>query len=110
MLAALVTAFFIVQVVSDTVLVTGASSGIGKDSAKLFASQGYNVVVCARRVHKLDALVEEIRDFGGKAVAVPCDVSNVHDVENAFKVGETVFGSIDYVFANAGYVFVLSFR
>jgi NADP-dependent 3-hydroxy acid dehydrogenase YdfG len=93
----------VICVYGDNILVTGASSGIGAISAKLFAAKGHNVLVCARRVERLDKLVEEIGLLGaGRAVAVPCDVSQPEQVENAFKVAIQVFGSVDHVLANAG--------
>ncbi len=57
-------------------IVTGASSGIGRESAKLFAHEGAKVVVCARRKARLDTLVEEIHREGGEALAVAGDVSS----------------------------------
>lgn len=92
----------------STVLITGASSGIGAVSAKFFASEGYNVVVCARRVERLDSLVTEIRTAGGQALALRCDVTDPKDVENAFSVAQQVYGSVDYVVANAGFVVILT--
>jgi NADP-dependent 3-hydroxy acid dehydrogenase YdfG len=55
-------------------IVTGASSGIGRAAARLFAREGAKVVATARRQGELDALVLEIERTGGRAVAVPGDV------------------------------------
>lgn len=55
-------------------IVTGASSGIGRATARLFAEQGAKVVVAARRQAELDALVAEIADHGGNATALAGDV------------------------------------
>ena len=57
-----------------TAIVTGASSGIGYATAKLFASEGANLIVAARRIDKLDKLANEISQAGGKAIALAGDV------------------------------------
>ena len=62
------------ELVNKVAIVTGASSGIGYATAKLFAQAGAKVVVTARRRAELDALVAEIEDAGGDAVAVAGDV------------------------------------
>jgi NAD(P)-dependent dehydrogenase (short-subunit alcohol dehydrogenase family) len=59
---------------NKTAIVTGASSGIGYATAKLFAREGANVVVTARRVDELSALVANIKGVGGRALAVAGDV------------------------------------
>src|SRR6185437_15583041 len=57
-------------------IVTGASSGIGRATAMLFAREGAKVVVTARRKPELDALVAEIEEFGGVALAIVGDVKD----------------------------------
>ena len=57
-------------------IVTGASSGIGRATAKLFAKEGAALVVTARRQSELDSLVAEIRKIGGRAIAVVGDVQD----------------------------------
>jgi uncharacterized protein len=59
---------------SETVLVTGASSGIGREMAKLFAADGSRVVLVARRLERLNALAAEIRDKGGEAIPLTYDL------------------------------------
>src|SRR5659263_381560 len=61
---------------SKVALVTGASSGMGYEIAKLFAKEGASIVVIARRKERLAALVTQIEADGGKAVAVPGDVTH----------------------------------
>jgi NADP-dependent 3-hydroxy acid dehydrogenase YdfG len=83
-------------------VVTGASSGIGAATALLLASSGYPVALGARRTDRLDALVTEIRDAGGEAVAHPLDVTSDDSVaEFAAKV-EADLGAIEVVVSNAG--------
>lgn len=87
---------------NKTAIVTGASSGIGYEAAKLFASEGANVVVVARRESKLNALVDEIRAAGGKAVALVGDVKNEAVAKKAVELAIEHFGGLDIAFNNAG--------
>jgi NADP-dependent 3-hydroxy acid dehydrogenase YdfG len=83
-------------------LVTGASSGIGEATARELAAQGAAVAIAARRKDRLDALAHEIRESGGRVVAIECDVT---DQEQAIGlVAETVreLGRLDTVVNNAG--------
>lgn len=57
-------------------MVTGASSGIGEAAARRFAAEGAIVVAAARRLARLEPLVEEIRETGREALAVQCDVTD----------------------------------
>lgn len=84
------------------VLITGASSGIGKSTAEAFAAKGVNVVVAARRKEELDSLVASIKANGGKASAIQTDVSKSKDVEQMVAHAIKTFGRIDYVVNNAG--------
>jgi NAD(P)-dependent dehydrogenase (short-subunit alcohol dehydrogenase family) len=83
-------------------LVTGASSGMGEQIAKLFAKEGASVVVIARRKEKLAELVETIEADGGKAIAVAGDVTNEEDVQKAVKTTVDEYGKLDIVINNAG--------
>jgi NAD(P)-dependent dehydrogenase (short-subunit alcohol dehydrogenase family) len=83
-------------------VVTGASSGIGKGTAELFAREGAAVVLTARRVDRLNALAEEIEIAGGKALVVPGDVTKLADVENVIEQTIKTFGKIDILVNNAG--------
>ncbi len=87
---------------SDPVfLITGASSGIGAETARQAAAAGYRVVLAARRRERLDALVEEL---GGsdRALAVACDVNDEDQQKAMVEAALATFGRIDVVFANAG--------
>jgi uncharacterized protein len=84
------------------VIITGASSGIGKAAAELFAQEGYRVVVTARRVEKLSALVAEITARGQTALSIPTDVSKWDDIENMVAQVISEYGRIDILINNAG--------
>jgi len=83
-------------------LVTGASSGIGRATAKLFAAEGAKVVVGARRAQELDSLVREIEQAGGIAVALAGDVRSEAYAKALVDLAVAKFGRLDVAFNNAG--------
>jgi NAD(P)-dependent dehydrogenase (short-subunit alcohol dehydrogenase family) len=85
-------------------IVTGASSGIGYATAKLFAGQGAKVVVAARRQRELDALVSEIADADGQAVALAGNVKEEAYAKALVDLAVERFGGLDVAFNNAGLV------
>jgi uncharacterized protein len=85
------------------VLITGASSGFGADAARLFAKEGCRVVLAARRIERLQAIVAEIQNAGGEAVAVPVDVNEPDEIDVMVKTVLERFGKIDILFNNAGF-------
>ena len=88
--------------IGKVAIVTGASSGIGRATAKLFAEQGANVVVTARRQAELDALVAEIAESGGTAVALAGDVTDEAHAKALVELAVERFGGLDIAFNNAG--------
>ena len=78
-------------------LVTGASSGFGVHFAKILAERGAKVVVAARRVDRLEALVTEIQAGGGEALAVAMDVTNADSIVAGFNQAEAAFGTVTSV-------------
>jgi NAD(P)-dependent dehydrogenase (short-subunit alcohol dehydrogenase family) len=85
-----------------TVLVTGASSGLGSRFARVCSQAGAKVAVAARRTDRLEALVAEISAAGGTAAAVALDVLDEASVKAGFDAAEAALGPIDSVIANAG--------
>lgn len=83
-------------------LVTGASSGIGRATAKLFAAEGAKVVLGARRDAELQSLVKEIEAAGGTAVALAGDVRSEAYAKALVELATTRFGRLDIAFNNAG--------
>jgi len=83
-------------------LITGASSGIGEETARRAAEAGYRLVLAARSLDRLSRLAEEL---GGTehAVAVQCDVTEWEQQESLVARAREAFGQIDVVFANAGF-------
>ncbi|WP_275670182.1 glucose 1-dehydrogenase [Streptomyces sp. L-9-10] len=86
-----------------TVMVTGASSGIGEAAARLLAAEGAAVVLMARREERLREVTREINEAGGRAVAAPGDVRSAADVERAVALAVDRFDSLDGAFNNAGW-------
>lgn len=84
-----------------TVLITGASSGIGEALAREFARRGAQLVLCARRLERLSSLAKEIGEE--RVLALACDVTQDGDVESAVRAGVERFGKLDVVVANAGF-------
>ncbi|KAB1192325.1 SDR family NAD(P)-dependent oxidoreductase [Haloferax sp. MBLA0076] len=84
-------------------IVTGASSGIGKATAKTLAKEGITVVLSARRAEKLEALADEIESSGGTAFVVPADMTEEDDLTSLVETVTDEFGRIDILVNNAGF-------
>ena len=84
------------------VLVTGGNSGIGRAAALMFAREGAEVVIAARREDKGNDILTEIKNAKGKGRFVRTDVTKIEDIENLFKVIGDEYGRLDCAFNNAG--------
>lgn len=85
---------------TKTLVITGASTGIGAQTARDAVAAGWNVALGARGAEKLDALAAEL---GDRATAIPTDVTEFEQVEALIASASDRFGGVDAVFANAGF-------
>jgi len=92
-----------VSLKEKVVLITGASSGFGKDAAHLFAGEGAKVVLAARRLDRLQMLAEQIQIAGGEAFAVPVDVTQWDEIDLMVRTVMEIYERIDILFNNAGF-------
>lgn len=83
-------------------LITGASSGIGRETSLLFASEGAKIVAVDINDEGGAETIQIIRDAGGEAIYVHADVTKSADCENMVKVAEETYGKLDVLFNNAG--------
>jgi NAD(P)-dependent dehydrogenase (short-subunit alcohol dehydrogenase family) len=86
----------------QTVIVTGASAGIGAALCRRFAEEGADVALLARRKEALDKAASAVQALGRRAIPIECDVTRDEDVERAADVARRELGRIDVVVANAG--------
>ena len=84
------------------VLVTGATSGLGKAVALEFANKGANVAICGRREEQGKSVEEELRNLGVKAKFYVCDIDNPSNIKEFITSVKNDFGSIDAAVNNAG--------
>jgi len=84
------------------IIVTGASQGVGLAAAYGFAKAGAKVVICARRGQIVEALAADIRETGGEALGIECDVTDEESVKRLIAAAVDTFGRLDGVFNNAG--------
>lgn len=90
------------NIAGKVVVITGASSGLGENTARALAERGAKLVLGARRTDRLDALVRDITATGGEAIAVKTDVAKRADVEALVAAGRERYGRIDVLVNNAG--------
>ena len=88
---------------NKVVLITGASSGIGKQTAIEFAKLGSNIILVARRKNKLEQVENELKQFNVNTLVCTCDVSKKDQVEKMSKIVLEKFNSIDILVNNAGF-------
>ncbi len=89
------------RMTEKTVMITGASRGIGADTARIFAAAGANVALLARGEVEISAIASEI---GPQALAIPCDVSDYDAVAAAAAQTVDRFGGLDVLIGNAGVI------
>ena len=89
------------NVAGKTVVITGASRGIGAEAARVFAAAGANVALIARGSDAIEKLATEI---GEQAIALTCDVASYASVEDAIAKAKETFGSVDILINNAGVI------
>lgn len=87
---------------NKTILITGASSGIGKAMALRAAKDGATVILAARTADKLESVAQEVTALGGTPIVVPTDVTKIEDIRNLFLKATEGGRKLDVVFNNAG--------
>lgn len=87
---------------NKTAIITGGNSGIGEAAALLFAAEGANVVITARRKEPLDMVAEKIKQAGGSVLSIPSDISNPDSFQALVQETVDKFGKIDILVNNAG--------
>ena len=90
------------HIIGRTVVITGASSGLGEATARLLSAQGASVVLGARRLDRLQSLANELAGNGGKALAVTTDVTDCAQVKRLVDTAVETCGRIDVMINNAG--------
>lgn len=90
------------RLIGKTAIVTGANSGIGKRTAELFAEEGADLVLVARRMDKLKEVEQYCRELGRNVISISADVSAQADCEKVCREAADTFGRIDVLVNNAG--------
>ncbi len=90
------------QITGKSIIITGASSGIGEASAILLAQKGAKLTLAARREDRLVELVKKITAAGGEAIYVVTDVTDRQQVEAMVESAVTAYGQVDVLINNAG--------
>ncbi len=83
-------------------VITGASSGLGKQMSMAFAKQGADLVILARRIERLEEYKKELEKEGVKVLPIKCDVTKTEDINEAAKAAEREFGKVDILVNCAG--------
>jgi NADP-dependent 3-hydroxy acid dehydrogenase YdfG len=90
------------NIAGKVVVITGASSGLGEATARLLSAQGASIVLGARRIDRIQSLADELTGSGGKALAIPTDVTHYDQVKRLVDTAVQTFGRIDVIINNAG--------
>ena len=98
------------SVAGRNAIVTGASRGIGRTIAERLAADGASVAICSRAQERVDPVAEGIREDGGAALAVECDVRDREAVDAFVDAAVEEFGGVDLLVNNAGGEFVAAFE
>ena len=86
----------------NVAVITGASSGLGRQMSIGFAKQGADLVIMARRIELLEELKKELEKYGVKVMQIKCDVTNTDDINNSARKVEIEFGKVDILINCAG--------
>jgi NAD(P)-dependent dehydrogenase (short-subunit alcohol dehydrogenase family) len=87
--------------IGKIVLVTGGTSGLGRENAIAFAREGAEVIICGRREQPGIETLEMVKAFDGKAIFLPCDISDSEDVKHLFVEIQSRYGRLDVACNNA---------
>jgi len=90
------------NIAGKVVVITGASSGLGEATARLLSAQGASVVLGARRADRIQSLADELTGRGGKALAIPTDVTERDQVQRLVDAAMQTYGRVDVMINNAG--------
>ena len=90
------------NIAGKIVVITGASSGLGEATARLLSAQGATFVLGARRSDRIQSLAHQLKDKGGKALAVTTDVTHYDQVKRLVDAAVETYGRVDVIINNAG--------
>ena len=90
------------NIAGKVVVIIGASSGLGEATARRLSAEGATVVLGARRTERIQALADELNGGGGKALAVPTDVTHADQVKRLVDAAVQTYGRVDVMINNAG--------